>query len=100
MSDPNQKPIMKDNVAFIDDWGQHISQCEEGGILSNSAHGTTDIDAEGSNGVVRLDFAHTVHTPPLTIAGQNETFFLGLDEAEELARGLAEAIQEAKSERS
>ena len=83
-------------IAFVDDWNQQICHCEDGGILYNTAHGTTDIDVEGSNGVVRLDLAQTIHTPPLTIPGRNETFFLGLDEAKDLVKELTAAIKEAQ----
>ena len=82
-------------TSFVDDWNQQICPCEDGGILYNTAHGTTDIDADGCNGVVRLELAQTVHTPPWSLPGRNETFFLGLDEAEELVKELTAAIREA-----
>jgi len=96
MSDPNQKPIMKDNVAFIDDWGQHISECEDGGVNYNGdTWGTTDISVEGSKGVVQLDIQKHIHCLPFSFPHTNATYFLGLDEAEDLLKELSEAIKEA-----
>jgi hypothetical protein len=82
-------------IAFEDELQQQVSQCEEGGVYYGDTWGTTDITVEGSKGVVRLDLEQIVHGP-ITLSGNPQTFFLGMDEAEELLQELTTAIKEAQ----